>query len=311
MAKKTIPKHKAALYFNELAPIRGEGERCALFGHFYHLPDPDAMLTRPVAALPNGGWGVVNDIDVNDVASAAVYSEVDGKRQLFAVYRMGEAFIYQGTSRTAVPRPPGVGFLSGANKIGNSIYVCGSQNTIFRFDGAAWVDVAPSLRVPYGGPDDPILNAIDGFSESDIYAVGYEGSIVHFDGSAWRALESPTNQHLHQVVCHSDGKVYFCGRGGTIFRGAADSWEDLTPPGFDQDFWGMAAYGQKVYACSNRRLFRIADAGLVDVDVPVNSAGTFYRLASNESYLWATTGTGRILRFDGTQWLEMTWPDSV
>jgi len=53
------------------------------------------------------------------------------------------------------------------------------------------------------------------------------------------------------------------------------------------------------------------EAGLVGEPVAANSAGTFYRLASNKSYLWATTGTGRILRFDGMQWLEMTWPDSV
>ena len=238
MAKKQIPQHKAALYFNELAPIRGEGERCALFGHFYHLPDPDVVLTRAVAALPNGKWGVVNDIDVNEVVSAAVYFEEGGKRQLFAAYRSGQTFIYQGTLRTAVPKPAGVGFLSGANKIGDGIYACGSQNMIFRFDGAAWVDFdfAPSLRVPYGGPNDPILNAIDGFGESDIYAVGYNGAIVHFDGSAWRALDSPTNQHLHQVVCHVDGKVYFCGPSGTIFRGGPDRWEDLALPGFDQDF---------------------------------------------------------------------------
>ena len=44
MTKKYIPQHKAALYFNELAPIQGEGERCALFGHFYHPPDPDVPL---------------------------------------------------------------------------------------------------------------------------------------------------------------------------------------------------------------------------------------------------------------------------
>jgi hypothetical protein len=311
MTKNRTPSHKAALYFNELAPIRGEGERCALFGHFYHLPDPDVSLTRPVAALPNGAWGVVNDIDVNEIVSAAVYFEVGGKRQLFAVYRSGETFLYQGTTRTAIAKPAGVGFLSGANMIGDDIYACGSQNVILRFDGAGWVDAAPSLRVPYGGPNDPILNAVDGFSESEIYAVGYNGSIVQFDGSTWRALDSPTNQHLHQVVCHADGKVYLCGRGGTIFRGGPEGWEDLALSGFDEDFWGMATYGEQVYACSYRRLFRVTDVGLVGEAVAVNSAGTFYRLASNKSYLWATTGTGRILRFDGRAWIEMTWPDSV
>jgi hypothetical protein len=311
MTQNQIPQHKAALYFNELAPIQGEGERCALFGHFYYLPDPDVALTRPVVALPNSAWGVINDIDVNEVASAAVYFEDGGKRKLFAVYRSGQTFIYQGTARIAVPKPTDVGFLSDAKMIGNSVYACGSQNAIVRFDGVAWVNVAPSLKVPYGGPNDPTLNAIDGFGESDIYAVGYNGSIVHFDGSQWHALDSPTNQHLHGVVCHVDGKVYLSGRGGTMFRGGPEGWEDLALPGFEEDFWGLAAYGEQVYVCSYRSLFRVTEAGLLGETVAENSAGTFYRLASNKSYMWATTGTGRILRFNGTRWIEMIWPDSV
>lgn len=310
MAKKKVPQHAAALYFNELAPIRGEGERCALFGHFYHPPDPDVPLTRPVVALPDGGWGVVNDIDVNEVISGAVYFERDGQRQVFAVYRSGETFIYQGTARTAIPKPPGAGFLSGVRKIGDGIYACGSQNTVFRFDGVAWRDVASGIRTPYGGPDDPILNAIDGFNEKDIYAVGYGGSIFHYDGSRWTALDSPTNQHLHQVLCHADGKVYVCGRGGVIFRGGRDGWEDLALPGHDGDFWGLAGFEAQVYACTIKRLFRVTDGGFVDEAVPVNSAGTFYRLASNDSFMWATTGTGHVLRFDGTNWIELIWPDS-
>jgi hypothetical protein len=311
MTLRQIPQHKAALYFNELAPIRGEGERCALFGHFYHLPDQDVTLTRPVVALPNSAWGVVNDIDVNEVASAAVYFEDGGKRQLFAVYRSGQTFIYQGTTRISVPKPADVGFLSDAKMISDSVYACGSQNVILRFDGAAWVNVAPSLKGPYGGPSDPALNAIDGFSESDIYAVGYNGSIIHFDGSQWRALDSPTNQHLHGVVCHVDGKVYLSGRGGTMFRGGLKGWEDIALPDFGEDFWGLTAYGGQVFTCSYNSLFRVTEAGLLGETVAVNSAGTYYRLASNKSYMWATTGTGRILRFDGTQWIELIWPDSL
>lgn len=55
----------------------------------------------------------------------------------------------------------------------------------------------------------------------------------------------------------------------------------------------------------------MTDAGLVEETVEPNQAGTFARLASNRSYLWATTGTGRVLRFDGTGWVELVWPDSA
>jgi hypothetical protein len=311
ITKNYVPSHKAALYFNELVPLRGQSKRCAFFGHFYHPPDPDVPLTRPVVALPNGGWGVVHDTDVNDIVCGGSYFERDDKRSLLAVFRFGETYIYEGTSRIGVPKPPGVGFLSWVKVISGGTYACGSQNAVYRLDGRVWVDVASTLRVNYGGPGDPVLNAIDGFNEQDIYAVGYNGSIVHFDGSQWRRIETPTNQHLHQVLCHTDGRIYLCGRGGTVFRGGMNAWEDLSLPGYEEDFWGLTAFDGQVYVCTYKRLFRVIDGGLTDEVVRVNSAGSFYRLASNESCLWATTGTGRVLRFDRKDWVELIWPDSV
>jgi hypothetical protein len=309
MNTKTIPAHPAALYFNELAP--GDGEMCALFGHFYHPPEPDALLTRAVAALPGVRWTVISDIDVNEVAVGGVAFEEGGRKSLLAVFRFGDSFVYQGTLRTQVPAPTPLGFLSGVRKIGRGIYACGSQNTVVRLDGRAWVDIAGALRVAYGGPSDPVLTAIDGFDERDMYAVGYNGSVIRFDGAAWHSLDPPTNQHLHQVLCHTDGQVYACGRGGTVLRGRMDTWQDLSAPNCTEDIWGLAAYKSEVYLCSYHQLFRIVGDELIEVQVATNSVGTFYRLASNDSFLWATTGTGRILHFNGQAWLELIWPDSV
>ena len=308
MTQKYVPTHPAALYFNELAPY--DGENCALFGHFYHPPAPDALLTRLVAALRAGTWTVINDIDVNDIVSGGAAYMEGGKRFLLAVFRFGEAYVYHRLQRTAVPLPRTIGFISGVKRIGQNIYVCGSQNTVLKFNGVSWSDISGNIRVPYSGPGDPILNAIDGFSEEDVYAVGYEGAIFRYDGAQWTRLASPTNHHLHQVLCHSDGRVYLCGRRGVFLRGRPDAWEDLTLTGHEEDFWGLAAFRKEVYACSYRRLFRVAGSQLADEVVAVNSAGTFYRLASNESYMWTTTGTGHVLRFDGQTWIEMIWPDS-
>jgi hypothetical protein len=312
VANRPVPAHPAALYFNELVPQHGE--QCTLFGHFYHPPADDAELTRAVVAKPTGAWAVTDRSDINDIVSGGVFYETQGRKQMLAIYRKGESFLYpdaRGVGRIAIPTPPNVGFLSGVRVIGGRPYACGSQNAVYRFDGTAWVDVAGPLRVTYGGPTDPILNAIDGFDESDIYAVGYSGSVVHFDGTRWHQLDAPTNQHIHQVLCHTDGQVYACGRGGTILKGRLDVWQDLSSADRTGDFWGLAAFKREVYLCTYHELFRIVGSNLIAIDVPVNSEGTFYRLASNESFLWATTGTGRILRFDGQDWIELVWPDSV
>lgn len=311
MTRSYTPKHKAALYFNELAPIQGQGERCALFGHFYHLPEPDAELTRPVVALSDSGWGVVSDRDVNDIACGGVYVEQNGIRKLMAVFRRGETFVYQGVARTLIQKPSDVGFLAGVRLIGDSLYVCGSQNVVCKLNGSVWQDVAGALRVPYQGPDDPILNSIDGFSEFDIYAVGYSGSLVRFDGVVWHNIDSPTNQHLHQVLCHSDGFVYACGKGGVIIKGRFDDWEIISSPDCLDDFWGLAEFNGSVYLSSYRSLFRIVGQDLVEIPMGAHGSGVYYRLASNQSYLWVTTGTGKILRFDKEKWVEFVWPDSV
>jgi len=312
VATRSIPAHPAALYFNELVPQ--QGEQCTLFGHFYHPPADDVDLTRAVVAKSAGGWAVMDRSDINDIVSGGVFYETPGKKQMLAVYRRGESFFYpdaRGAARFSIRKPPNVGFLAGVALIAGWAYTCGSQNAVYKLDGAVWVDVAGRLRVPYAGPNDPILNAIDGFDGSDIYAVGYNGAVVHFDGTRWHQLDAPTNQHLHQVLCHADGHVYTCGRGGTVLRGQTDVWEDLSSPECKDDFWGLAAFKGEVYVCTYHALFRIVGSDLVRIDVPVNSAGSFYRLASNDSFLWATTGTGRVVRFDGRVWIELVWPDSV
>jgi hypothetical protein len=53
-------------------------------------------------ALPNDGWGVVNDIEVNEVVGGAVYFEEGGKRQLFAVFRSGDTFVYHSDTMGSV-----------------------------------------------------------------------------------------------------------------------------------------------------------------------------------------------------------------
>ncbi len=303
---KPLPKHPAALYFNELAPLSGTSERCALFGYLYHSPDPDQPLVRVVVALPAGGWGVVHDADVPDVTCGGVYREDDGVRQLFGLFRGGDSYVYSGTSRVVVPRPRGA-FLMGVRRVGSSIYACGTAGSVFRMDGRKWREIGARGN---RGEGRGCLNALDGFDERDLYAVGDDGRVAHFDGSGWRAVHVPTTAHLHQVVCHDDGMVYVCGRDGTLFRGRGQRWFDLSSAGCGEDLWGLAAFQGHVYACTYRSLFRVETSGPRALDVPT-STQTFYRLAANDAYLWASTGTGVIKRYDGSTWMELLWPDSA
>jgi hypothetical protein len=307
--KKARPTNEAALYFNELAPM--SGENCAIFGHFYKFENDDSFeLTRAAFSLPGSTWGVAGDID-GIVGCAAIMKNDEGRSVVVAVCRPGPATLFWGTNRADLPVPMDPGFLFGARNIDGHVYVCGSQNQVFRLINGAWQRMDQGIRVQRRSTQNPVLHSIDGFSESDIYAAGQWGSIVHYDGVNWRELESPTDQHLARILCDASGKVYVCGDGGVIFRGGVEGWEDLADPAETERLWGLAGYKGKVYLCSAEHLWRVDGSALTEIQVPENRSGTFYRLASNESFLWATTGTGELLRFDGNSWLSLIWPDSV
>ena len=282
-----------------------------LFGHFHHPPDPDSPLTRTVISAPGQSWGVVSDLDVDDRPCGGDFVEESGQRRLVAVYSRGDTYLHQGKTRTELGRPPHVGFLSGVKRVGEHLYACGSQHAVYRLEGGAWAEVAGTPRRPYEGPQDPILHAIDGFGLEDLYVVGNAGAIQYFDGASWHDLEIPAPVALQQVLCHEDGSVYACGSSGTVLRGGLDGWQRLEAAGLEDDFWGLASFGGTVYACTHRSLYAVSGRTLVEVPVAVNRARRFYRLASNQAFLWATTGTGSVLRFDGREWSEITWPDSV
>jgi hypothetical protein len=308
MTSKAIPRHPAALYFNELLP--GRGQQCVLFGHFHHPPVEDARLTRAVLAQADGAWNVLDRSDVNDIIAGAAICEIGGVRHMLAVYRNGESYLYRGAERTEIAAAENVGFLAGAQCIGAHVYACGSQNVVLRFDGGSWTDIADGIRTAYSSARDPILNDIAGFDEGNLYSVGYGGSILHFDGSRWNPLDTPTNRNLHRVLCHAD-RVYACGQGGVVMRGIGSEWELLHEPGMEEDIWGLSTFRGSVFCSTYRNLYRITGNSLEEIPVPVNSSGTFYRLASNGEFMWATTGTGAVLRFDGRTWIELVWPDSV
>ncbi|AKQ63693.1 hypothetical protein A176_000605 [Myxococcus hansupus] len=223
---------------------------------------------------PQNKWGVVSNRDINNPPCGGDFIEEARQRRLISVYASGDTYRYDVLQRTRLGRPPHAGFLSGLRRIGQSVYACGGQNTVYRLDAGGWVDLAGPLRQPYSGPSDPTLNAIDGFATNDLYAVGHAGAVFHFDGAAWRSPETPTHAAQHQVVCHDDGLVYACGA-GTVLRGGTQGWQPLNTAEHTEDFWGMATLDGTIYLCTYRTLYRVVDGTLKEVPVSANGSGSF------------------------------------
>jgi hypothetical protein len=117
------------------------------------------------------------------------------------------------------------------------------------FDGSSWEQV-PSPEPRRG--DQPILEAVDGSSSSDVWAVGGKdvragaearAVVMRWDGVEWDFVRLPRYWRRHNVVlaaidASSPGGVWAAG-GGTSRDGSSavalrwdgDSWQDTTVPG--------------------------------------------------------------------------------
>jgi hypothetical protein len=145
----------------------------------------------------------------------------------------------------------------------SEVYAMG-QNSLARFDGAAWNTIASTtatmdLRGLWGSsPKDLFLaggggsllhfngasidqhlpkaavtqkhlNAVWGRSDNDFFVVGAAGTILRYDGAKWAAQVSPTTVDLHGVWGGSS-RVYAVGDEGTILAYDGAKWTLLPSP---------------------------------------------------------------------------------
>lgn len=160
----------------------------------------------------------------------------------------------------------------------------------YRYDGTTWAKLAGDS---YG------VGAMWGSSSSDVFGVGL--TIRRFNGTAWTEMTSPTSQRLRGVWGSSPTNVFAAGQAGTIARYNGTAWTTMSSP--------TTANLVGISGASANLIFAVAEDGSIirfdgtTREVVVPPSGNFLRgvwMASPT--LGYATGTGGVLKFNGTTW---------
>jgi len=207
--------------------------------------------------------------------------------------------VYQSSGQNA-----SLGPLRGLKVIGNSAYAVGMRRQIFRRTGPrVWTSMAGGLT-PYPGASDTGVEALDGFSETELYVVGWGGEIWTSDGVAWTQAPSATNLILTTVCCAPDRQVYACGQNGLILKGRAQQWQIVDTGEMRHDIWSSAWFNGALYVATFRGLWRLTGDEFAPVATGDIPATTFYSLSACDDSLWSI-GAKDVVRFDGESWYRI------
>lgn len=297
---------ETALYFNEVTAI--EPDIAYFTGHLFIYDDTDEEFTRLVR-VQGDSWGHLGDIDCI-VWSVCAYLEKEDQRAVASLCRNGALTLFSGRSRSEEIIDITPGYLFQISKIGSALYTCGSKHQVFRRSGAQWFHHDEGMFKEQVVTGKPAFFGIDGTSEKDIYCVGRYGVIAYYDGNHWAIMESPTNSHLERVLCVSPNEVYICGKNGSLFKGSKNFWTFIGNEDYQEHFWGITRFQNKIYVCSDSHIWVYDGNDLKQIDTGLTGKVSFYRIASAGSTLWATSGREDIYRFDGSSWSRILCPDN-
>ncbi len=185
----------------------------------------------------------------------------------------------------------------------------GFESAIFHYDGLAWSTHATEPGATLFG--------VWGSGPADVFAVGasplgdrgYDGVILHYDGTAWTAMQGPgvgtadgsVQVSFYSVWGTSGTDVFAVGQSyadrgqGMIARYDGAGWSAMTvPTAEDQVF-------RDVFGTSPQDVYVV---GYIAPFVGLRRAPSFRARRGQFS-------TGTILRFDGSQWLEVLSADAT
>ena len=203
------------------------------------------------------------------------------------------------------------GYLTQIRLICDQLFVCGDLRQVYQRRQGSWVHIDDQILVRNPLAVGQCLNSIDGISPDDVYVVGDRGYICHYDGGVWTETGSPTNYNLERVLCVSQEEVYICGKNGLFLRGNRKGWEIIdVPDGFDEDFWGLAAFRGRVFLSTAFRVMVWDGHRLDDVDLGVEPTASLNRLRASDQALWVI-GLNDLIRFDGEEWKLIIYPDNL
>jgi hypothetical protein len=193
-------------------------------------------------------------------------------------------------------RPAKDGIVRSVRDISGWAYAVGFGGLVAKRTGASqWG------RVDDGLPASVRLEAIHGFSESDMYAVGWDGAVWHFDGRAWSACAVPTNAILSCVCCAGDDFVYVAGQNGVILRGRASTWTVLTNEVATSHIWDLEWFSQKIYLSTYVGLHEVVGDKVVQLDLGDAQPESAYHLSTADGVMWSV-GENDVVALEGSSW---------
>lgn len=183
------------------------------------------------------------------------------------------------------------------------VYSAGLKRQAYKTeDGSNWT-VADGDAV-YSGEDHLIgFEAISGFNENELYACGTGGELWFGVAGQWQPVSSPTNVHLHAIVCGPHGRVYAGGRLGTLLVGRHDQWEQV-PSDLDGTIWSLAYFKSHLYVFSDAGTYQYDGEQVTPVEDPNVGQQHLHSAYVFGDALWCF-GRKVAFRYDGEQWAEI------
>lgn len=276
------------------------------------------------------------DLEDNIVSVHAYRDLPEDKKRFVCLGSQGAVHFVRGSTREVrTERLLGAGLTEGnfgglmtnIRSIRGQLWACGQNGQVYRrmgfddwqrSDDGIRVDVDP---VQYGTDrisemldiisTAPMLNCIDGVSESDVYVVGLQGFLAHFDGTTWTKIELPVQEHLEWVRCGDRNEVWVCGHHGTLLRGNATSgFENVAGPIDDQTFVCLVEFNGSIYLSAEEGLFRYDGESISPVETTLKpNIQDAWRLDEVDGVMWSI-GVTDLARFDGAEWMRVHHPDN-
>jgi hypothetical protein len=234
---------------------------------------------------------VLPERGVVSISSEGFYSVFSGKVHVGNIFDASQP----------QPTDPRYGSFSSVAQIGGRAHAVGLRGMVYRLDApASWTRIDEQLAREFD------VEAIHGFSESDIYAVGRKGELWQFNGQFWLKRDLPTTVNLSAVKCAEDGFVYIGGHNGVLIRGRNEAWEILDQAPMRSDIWDIEWFEGELYVSTFSAVYRLKGPHLEPILFGEDKPKTFYHLSVGEGVLWSV-GEADVMSFDGTKWTRVSW----
>lgn len=289
---------------------------CVRYHDLAYLVVTDRKLSEeevPHSTILSIDAGKIGGLDLHwTVASVAVCHQPE--ERLIAIGQWGQVHVLGGGVNAEEPgirdgklEPRRRGPLREVRAIaGGRAYAVGTSRQCYRREGPGrWRCIDATAQAADGKPlTDKSFESIDGFSDKEVYAVGWDGEIWTWNGKHWRQLQSPTDVALHKVVCAPDGNVYACGKMGVVVKGRGKHWELVGHTATEETFWGMAAFGDRIYLSTTQGIYVIDEGGLQPFRSGKRLPGSCYHLSAADGVMWSI-GFTEVFEMSTRSWTQL------